>query len=188
MWATQEISVFVTKEQQSAKVCWGGLEEFLAGMKRMLEIGFNVLWQSQGWKEKKLEGFYWLTSQFVSICSSAMLGHLKHGGHEHRSSVCFRPVLVAEHVANKVSEMRNAELRCLYSYCFPRGMGNVGNNLLLFPLLFLRMCRLTEQEHQRWLLSFFLSGCSHVWSHLEFPKKSLNPGQAWLQILTFPSH
>lgn len=60
-------------------MCWGGLEEFLAGMKRMLEIGFNFLWQSQGWKEKKLEGFYCLTSQFVSTCNSAMLGHLKQG-------------------------------------------------------------------------------------------------------------
>lgn len=78
---------------------------------------------------------------------------------------------------NKVSEMRNEELRCLYSYCFPREMGNVGNHLLFFLLLFLRMCRLTEQEDQRWLLGFFLSGCSHIWSHLEFPRKDLIQGK-----------
>lgn len=104
-------------------------------------------------------------------------GLSRDGGLEHKSRVCFRSVLVAEHVANKVSEMRNEELRCLYSYCFPREMGNVGNHLLFFPLLFLRMCRLTEQEDQRWLLGFFLSGCSHIWSHLEFPRKDLIQGK-----------
>lgn len=103
-------------------------------------------------------------------------GLSRDGGHEHKSRVCFRSVLLAEHVANKVSEMRNGELRCLYSYCFPREMGNVGNNLLLFPLLFLRMCRLTEQEDQRGLLCFYLCGCSCVWFRVS--KKRHNPGQA----------
>lgn len=121
---------------------------------------------------------------YIPICAHMQVCHAwpfkaglsRDGGHEHKPRVCFRPVLVAEHVANKVSEMRNAELRCLYSYCFPTEMGNVGNNSLLFPV-FLRMCRLKEQEHQRWHLGFFLSGCSHAWSHLEFPRKVLIQGK-----------
>lgn len=75
--------------------------------------------------------------------------------------VCLKLVLVAKllrHIANKVSKMRDGELGCLYHYCFPRKMGNVGNSLLLFPLSLLRMCGLTEQEDQRQLLGFFLAG------------------------------
>lgn len=37
--ATQEIFIFVTREQGECQ----GILEFLAGLKRMLEIGFNFL-------------------------------------------------------------------------------------------------------------------------------------------------